>query len=593
MGFNGTTHFKPGELIATFESTGARLGPHVNAQTGFDDTIYMFQLPTDKAGIVEKGHAGAGRFCRRHDARPQGDRQGARRRDRRVARRPRRRLAAARSADSGPLLPSRSTPNACRSASPRSSRLSRRSELRAFYTKWYRPDRMAVVAVGDMDPAALEALDQDASSARSRSRPACAAERELSGAAARRKCWSRWRPIPRPRSRRCRSCASVRAPAEDSVGDYRRSLVSSLVSQMLNDRFDEISRKPDAPFPRRRRLRRRSAPTVDTFTLAASVQDGKIERRPGRRSRSRPIASSSTASAPASSSARRSGCSRATTAPTPSATRPRAARTCRSTSTTSCKGEPTPGHRRTSTARAGAACPAITAAEVAAARKAVSPTRAASSSAVSPQKADVKIPTEAQLQAAVTAADAVAVTPWTRHGSDRALIEQAPDPGTVVDRRGDSRARRDGRASSSNGVEAWLKPTDFKNDQVLFSLLASGGSVAAAPGRSIVEAQLATGQVELSGAGGPSRHRSAEADWPASSRRPSPFISLSSHGIQRVEHAGEPRDRAAAAQHQVHAPGDDPEAFALIKRQLEACRRQPLEQPGARSSATSSSRSIR
>ncbi len=55
MGFNGTTHFKPGELIATFESTGARLGPHVNAQTGFDDTIYMFQLPSDKPGIVEKG----------------------------------------------------------------------------------------------------------------------------------------------------------------------------------------------------------------------------------------------------------------------------------------------------------------------------------------------------------------------------------------------------------------------------------------------------------------------------------------------------------------------------------------------------------
>ncbi len=55
MGFNGTGHFKPGELIATFESTGARLGPHVNAQTGFDDTIYMFQLPTDKDGIVEKG----------------------------------------------------------------------------------------------------------------------------------------------------------------------------------------------------------------------------------------------------------------------------------------------------------------------------------------------------------------------------------------------------------------------------------------------------------------------------------------------------------------------------------------------------------
>ena len=35
---------------------------------------------------------------------------------------------------------------------------------------------------------------------------------------------------------------------QDRVGDYRRNLVSQLVYQMLNDRFDELSRKPDAPF---------------------------------------------------------------------------------------------------------------------------------------------------------------------------------------------------------------------------------------------------------------------------------------------------------------------------------------------------------
>ena len=55
MAFNGTKRFKPGELIAALESTGARLGPHVNAYTSFDETVYMFQLPTDKAGLVEKG----------------------------------------------------------------------------------------------------------------------------------------------------------------------------------------------------------------------------------------------------------------------------------------------------------------------------------------------------------------------------------------------------------------------------------------------------------------------------------------------------------------------------------------------------------
>ena len=50
MAFNGSRHFKPGELISTFESTGARLGPHVNAYTGFDETVFMFTLPTDSRG---------------------------------------------------------------------------------------------------------------------------------------------------------------------------------------------------------------------------------------------------------------------------------------------------------------------------------------------------------------------------------------------------------------------------------------------------------------------------------------------------------------------------------------------------------------
>ena len=31
------------------------MGPHVNAYTSFDETVYMFQVPTDKAGIVDKG----------------------------------------------------------------------------------------------------------------------------------------------------------------------------------------------------------------------------------------------------------------------------------------------------------------------------------------------------------------------------------------------------------------------------------------------------------------------------------------------------------------------------------------------------------
>src|SRR5256885_14032455 len=54
MAFNGSAHFKAGELVKYFESTGSRLGPHVNAYTSFDETVYMFDVPSDKAEIVEQ-----------------------------------------------------------------------------------------------------------------------------------------------------------------------------------------------------------------------------------------------------------------------------------------------------------------------------------------------------------------------------------------------------------------------------------------------------------------------------------------------------------------------------------------------------------
>ena len=43
----------------------------------------------------------------------------------------------------------------------------------------------------------------------------------------------------------------------------------------------------------------------------------------------------------------------------------------------------------------------------------------------------------------------------------------------------------------SNGVEAWLKPTDFKNDQVVFAMTAPGGT-SLAPPADFPEASLAT-----------------------------------------------------------------------------------------------------
>jgi len=55
MAFNGTAHFKPGELVSYLESIGAQFGAHVNAYTSFDETVYMLDVPTEKPGVLERG----------------------------------------------------------------------------------------------------------------------------------------------------------------------------------------------------------------------------------------------------------------------------------------------------------------------------------------------------------------------------------------------------------------------------------------------------------------------------------------------------------------------------------------------------------
>src|SRR5437764_15410605 len=54
MAFNGSAHFKPGELVSYFESIGARLGTHVNAYTSLDETVYMLDISSAQPEVAGK-----------------------------------------------------------------------------------------------------------------------------------------------------------------------------------------------------------------------------------------------------------------------------------------------------------------------------------------------------------------------------------------------------------------------------------------------------------------------------------------------------------------------------------------------------------
>ncbi len=157
MAFNGTEHF-PGQDVASFiQGLGMRFGAHVNAHTSFDETVYQLQIPTANRNVVDRSllimedwaHAvtfnpeeiekergvvleewrlGLGAASRVRDAQMPVLLKGAR------------------YADRSPI----GVPEIIRTVSP--------ARLRQFYTDWYRPDLMAVIAVGDFDPAAVESM---------------------------------------------------------------------------------------------------------------------------------------------------------------------------------------------------------------------------------------------------------------------------------------------------------------------------------------------------------------------------------------------------------------------------------------------------
>ncbi|WAC42695.1 insulinase family protein [Pedobacter sp. SL55] len=91
-----------------------------------------------------------------------------------------------------------------------------------------------------------------------------------------------------------------------------------------------------------------------------------------------------------------------------------------------------------------------------------------------PEKEKANLPSEAAFLAALKNAGN-GVTPYVDNTVNKPLIAQAPKAGTIV-----SETKNDKvgitTLTLSNGVKVVLKPTDFKNDQVIFTSFAKGGA---------------------------------------------------------------------------------------------------------------------
>ncbi len=573
MAFNGTTHFKSGELVAYLESIGARFGPHLNAYTSYDETVYMIDVPTDREGVVPRGFealsdfAGGMTLDPKEIDRERGvvieewrQRQGSGARVQAIQ--DPALYGMSRYADRLPI----GLPEILRTFTPQ--------RLRDFYRANYRPDRMGVIVVGDIDAAAAEGLVRQyfgplraptAVTARPvypipphlTTRYAIATDKEAQGSSV---------TVVQKRPRE-----TMR-----TVGDYRKVLVRSLVHQMLNARFGEMARKADAPFIGASTGEGSLGQTLDAFTVSARVNDGGIEN-------------GLTAIIQEMKRARDFGFENAEL--------DRAKRETLSSYERSfnerdkaesdgyvnelvnlfLQGEPMPGiavefdiARQT--------IPTVTIAEAAAVVKTLMPEQNRVVLTVAPEKPGLTPVTPVRLAAALKKGTDAPVTAWKDELSDRALLAKAPTPGTVTGRR---EIPEIGVTvlTLSNGAEVWLKPTDFKNDQVVFTSYAKGGTSLASQ-EEYRNAALATTLMGLSGVGGltPTDLDKLLAGKTAGA---SPFINSATQGVSG---SAAPSDLETAMQLMYldfTAPDFTKDGFELMKRRMRAALANQEQSPGA------------
>ena len=162
MMFNGTERFPRNELIAVLEAFGPRFGPDINAYTSFDETVYELALPTEDPELVQLGVDVLREWASRATL-AEGDVVA----ERGVVVDEWRLRAQGYSGRVGDLfqqlvLPGTRYDGHLPIGSEASIRATTPDVLARFYRDWYRPARMAVVAVGDFDPDGMEEMIIDA-----------------------------------------------------------------------------------------------------------------------------------------------------------------------------------------------------------------------------------------------------------------------------------------------------------------------------------------------------------------------------------------------------------------------------------------------
>jgi zinc protease len=247
MSFNGTKNFKKNELVDFLQKIGVEFGADLNAYTSFDETVYILPVPSDNPQNVEKGFSVLEdwAFHNLFDKAEIEKERGVVLEESRLSKGSQERMSrlyyprlfnGSKYAERLPI----GQDSILKTFKPET--------LRRFYKQWYRPNLMAVMVVGDIEPAVAEQKIR-AHFGKAVNPPGAKARPSIIPVAT----WAKPEAMVLTDEEATNTVLQMFNFVKPSKpvktwGDFRQSVLEGLVTSLINQRLQELTRKPDAPF---------------------------------------------------------------------------------------------------------------------------------------------------------------------------------------------------------------------------------------------------------------------------------------------------------------------------------------------------------
>lgn len=494
MAFNGTKNFAKHEIVDYLESIGMQFGPEINAYTSFDETVYMLQVPTDSLPLVETAFQimeDWARYISFEEEEVEKER-GVVIEEWRLGR-----GADGRMQDKQLPVIFKGSLYADRLPIGKKEIIEtfQVETIKRYYHDWYRPDLMAIIAVGDFDTAYISGLIN--------------------------KHFGQILTVPEPRSRETYKVPGheetlfaiatdleaantvvqvyykMDHEPEKDVNDYRRMLIERLNISMMNNRFYELLNQPEPPFLFGVSLHTSLVRVKDIYLLGAYVrEDGIIDGLKALLTEAERVKKFGFTQTELDRTKNQliNEMEQLFNERDKTESQAFAAEYSRNF----LEGEPVPGIEYEFEATKEL-LPGITLQEV---NELIDNWMSDEDRVVlinAPEKEDLFLPSEDELLALLNTVESVTLEAYEDQVSDIPLVENIPEPAQII-REQTIEKLNITEWTLSNGCKIILKPTDFKNDEIQFYAFSPGGT-SLISNEKYVSARSASDIISLSGLG--------------------------------------------------------------------------------------------